>query len=871
MAGETFKLNFITNGEGEFTISEPVGFDSADFSLMQDSKRYGRDVAFSGGNKEFTFYRMNDHKFDLLMYYYETYGWESEVQLIIIKDGIDNIIGDLDFFNSSTDQLEYFKCKVIQESSQAILKRRDDVKVDLFSDKSVDDNDIDPISTEKVLIKSKPIVQNSIWETPSALDKNINVDAGQLESDTEYFIFNPAVNIIKSEIDDTLTVFDSFREVETIGTARAIRKHDFILIEAQNNLKNINIDITNLDYNISAILAYGKGYANYELELRHGSEWESAKIYKFFNGRLDDGDSYSDTKDYNYKIDSLNRGDKIWFYFFCKINAKGQLLNGASIDVDLVINSLNVDITATSTAYNTVVPSVRLYDGVSQVVESISGLETTFPFAEPNGEMYNQRLFNGNLLRNITDKPFYFSFKDIQGWLPEINGDYEIQSDNKVFFGKYEDFYKNNEVGVFDKITFEDYKKGFNKRYAINQFYYKYKKYQSQKENEVANTFDVVHGMSEWSILNKFVENKKEVSIPFVRDSFYIDEQRRKSLDLTESTSTQDDDTIFIVDCKSLDQDLTFQETDFLQHTYQNNGYLKLSNTGTFSFVLLGLAVGDTFKILGGDSNAGTYTIQEVTERYITINKGSGSDSNNGERNTQFEYVVTTTTAPFTSWSNEDFAYVNNISDEENYANLKYTIKRNIVRFYNQYLATCNLYTGSSIKNTLYKSNLDLELSYGGVETIEGNEFTPETPILSPYTHKITVVTDFNTYKALEDEIRLNRGYIRTYDANKHVIKIYPTKLTYVNNAERGELTIEGEEKYEKAIIEIVNTGLGYVTLNDEYIVQKIKYENIGEKFYIFDEVGRLLYNPVFWHKISVNGATATDKNELEAWLTLIS
>ncbi|WP_406683322.1 hypothetical protein N1F78_11575 [Seonamhaeicola sp. MEBiC1930] len=115
MANEVFKLKFISNNEGEFIIDEPIGFDSIPFTSKQDDKRLSRDISFGGDkDNQFTFFRMREHKLDLLLYYFETFGWESKVELIIEKEGVNNIIGDLDFFTSKTDMLEYFKCNVIQ-------------------------------------------------------------------------------------------------------------------------------------------------------------------------------------------------------------------------------------------------------------------------------------------------------------------------------------------------------------------------------------------------------------------------------------------------------------------------------------------------------------------------------------------------------------------------------------------------------------------------------------------------------------------------------------------------------------------------------------------------------------------------------------
>jgi hypothetical protein len=880
--GETFKLNFVTNGEGIVDIDELVGFDGIDFKLKQKEKGYGRDISFAGGKVKFTFYRMRNHYFETIMYYFETFGWESEVKLIIEKEGIDNIIGDLDFKEADTDQLEYFSCNVIQDTNRAILERRAEINVDMFSSENVDGDTINPLTTENVLVKAKPITQISNWVVSTYWAFTGNISGFRI-------LYQNPLNVVEDyEIQNTVSFFDRYIITSAGFPPTNSELKNFAIIDAQDNLSNITITVENLlisyfvgtgedfndnstytgvdvtpgltlyvgtDDNVQSIYREG-------INLAYTKEFigsESIERFGDFTGVADRWDLTFD--DVTINIDSIPRGYKLYAVFYMdRYNTIVEWLEGEMTSV------------ATSIAYNTIAPSIRLYDVVSQVVLSTSGLATSFPFTEINGEMYDQRLFNGNLLRNITDRPFNVSLKDISEWIVEINGDYEVQNDNTVFFGKYADFYTNNEIGVFTDVRFDDYKKSFNKKYAINQLIYEYKKYQSQKENEVKNTFDVVHGSSQWSILNRFVENKKEVSVGFVRDAFYIEEQRKKAILESNSTSTQDDDTIFIIDTLEAITESIFEETDFLQHTFDENiGILKITNTGDFSFILLGIVVGDIFEILGGDTNAGTYTVESVGSSSITLSGTNASTNGDGERVTSFRYIISLETARYITWTNEGFTYIDNINNPNNYANLKYTIKRNIRRFYSQYLATANTYTNSAIKNTEYKNNGDLSLGYEGMQTVESDPYTPTDPILSPYTHQITLVTDFNTYKALENSIKTDRGYIRTFDAKGLVIKIYPQEMTYVNSAEIGELKIFGEEKNQPSLINIIYGNTGYLTINDEYRTTNIIYENVGEIFYIFDALGRLLYDPVFWQKITVNDAVPTTKEELIQWLSLLS
>jgi len=310
-----------------------------------------------------------------------------------------NIVGDLEFKTVKTDQLRYFDCKVVLDNNQALLKRRRDINVDVFSDKNVDDEDITPLTTENVLVKSLPINQSSTWETPSIFEDIFAVSAAVFSTNTQHFIFNPAISLTKFDIDDSLVPIFNVRKVKTRGTSNIIKENDFILVEAQNNLRDVRIDITNLNYKIESELLRGRGRTDYNLELRYGKDWETATNIQFFNGRLINGE-YTNNDNHSHEIGNLNRADKVWLYFYCEVSGVGNFSTG-DIRADVTIDSMDVAIKGTSIAYNTIVPSIRLYDGISQTINSISGLTTSFPLAEPNGELYNQRIFNGNYLKYL--------------------------------------------------------------------------------------------------------------------------------------------------------------------------------------------------------------------------------------------------------------------------------------------------------------------------------------------------------------------------------------------------------------------------------------------------------------------------------------
>ena len=163
-----FYLHFLSDNYGKHYIVEPIGYSSVDFQLKQEEGRYARDISFGGGENPFEFTKWREHELEMLVYYFQTFGYESRVRFgVEFTDGTDNIVGDLDFKEAETDEITYFKCKVVQDSIQALIKNRMDIKVDCFSDRTLDDEPINPLVAENVLIKAKPVVQRSKWTTPT--------------------------------------------------------------------------------------------------------------------------------------------------------------------------------------------------------------------------------------------------------------------------------------------------------------------------------------------------------------------------------------------------------------------------------------------------------------------------------------------------------------------------------------------------------------------------------------------------------------------------------------------------------------------------------------------------------------------------------
>lgn len=868
MTNYKFYLEFLSDGTGKVAIDEPIGFASLIWVLKQKDKGHGRDVSFNDGESEMKFVWTRNHHIEKIFFYDQRYGFESKVRFYVEIDGVQTILGDLDFATRKTDGLEYFSCKVIQDSKLLIINRRKEVKVDMFSNLDLDGEVMDALVSTNILVKAKAVSQESKWEQTSEY-------RGTLQTkDNRYYSINPCANLITTEIENSLNFFNI--ESNTIN--------DFILITAKDNLANINIELKDCSGSIGAYASSGgDGYVNFSLNVRSGvvnksSDTMNKQVLITKNINVPHGFVRSPVTDFlfnqsfNVKIDSLNRGESIIISYdlFLRESSSNPFGN---MKCDTSLNIKNISITAESKSYNSITKAFRLYDVMQQLVKSSSGLGIKAPYFQPRGSFYDLFLVNGNLLRSITDKPFTISLDDISKSITMMNADYEVN--DEVFFGIEKEFYTAEEIWFFDKVQFSGMNISYNPEHTINKINYKFKNYQALKENEQPNSSDTVHGETEMLLGNKMVENKKEVEVAWIMDSFLIDEARKKSIEITTGTSYQNDTDIFALDCIKNEVDLPFTEASELNHEWNTSlQRLILRSDQTLNFTIIGIFEGSEFEIKAPDMNTGFYTVSKVSSQELQLTRhyiGSGVTSSNsdGARFTTYTYTIPKAQIPYITRTKEDII-TDEIKSPETFANLRYSIKRNIVNYYNDYLATCNLYhKDKAITTTSYYHNGKAIISNNGLTTTENQDVKPTKPILSPLMYNDMVFSNFyfDEFLLFQTKIRSKRGYFRTIGNDGNPIKAFVKDLKY--DPLKKELTIIAKGKYEPILMTIV-TQNKLITINNETTLHLIDVEVKDDKLYVYDSNRQLLYKPVFYNMVSINGATTESLNIFNNWIALI-
>lgn len=874
-------LNFITHGEGEIQIDEPIGFDAAEFTLEQESGRYGRDVSFSGGEIDFGFPNSAGtgigYQFDLLKTYDTISGWESEVQYLLKdSDGNTYVVGEIDFLTRQSDGITYFDAKVIQSSTEIILKRRSDIDIDLFGTIDLDDNVITAIDTSNILLEAKPVIQASAWDITWAA----SVDTFGIDTRMHLTPFQGA-----TQTGIKITSGPLFRGVDATDVNSNFYTDVFNnqWISAQEDLSNVTITLSSIV--VSFFITTGSNFTN--------DDWQTGEEITFEHYLLPIGlETYSQSDVYPAG-NSFTQSDGLVFTteFIGNEDISSFTVSGPNnadrydvtfTDVVLTLDegiprgfhltslfkiarnntlikwvSGSASMTANSTAINSVVKGIRLVDAMSQILLNLNNNYTlNAPRFELGGEFYDNFIFDGNRVRG-RDTKYPLQWDDISKFTDELNSDYEIK-DTTVFYGRYNDFYINTESGVFLQIPDDSFNITYNDIYALNKFSFKYKNFNQDKDDD--NTIDGVHTEAQFAIINKRAENKKEIDLPQVRDPFLLETTRKKAIQSSVSgtSSLSQDNKTFMVDVVDITTE-TGGFSDSLNHVVNEDGtgYLLLFNDGDFNWTLLGFDVGDPFTIVN-TANAGTFTVITIVNTTLTIDPTVITATSIGSNVTQVEYPYSNVSIKMRT--DEGFTNITGIAGTDSFANLFYTTKRNILGYWGSYLATAVTYNNSDIKIQSFVNEPNLVTVFGGGDTITENsnitQLELDVALLTPRLINCKVISDFSTYQSFRDSIRDDRGFIRVFDNENRVLKGYvkSSDFDWKNNI----LNLVLEQKFDNEITNITFDVPSTVYLIDEVgydrdIVPELIFETDGDFLQLFDGLTRPLTNLARYDRYSVD------------------
>lgn len=760
-------------------ILEPVGFDGADFEVKQESQRYGRDVSFAGGNAEYRFYNIPqlrglNHQFDRLMQERSLYGFEALVKYILQYDGINYVIGELDFEAAKTNQIQYFECKVIQDTIEATIKRNLRTNVNVLSDKDVNGNDIDPLQSTKVLIEATPIKTISEWTQPQ------EYTIGHVQDRNTYFCLVPQIE--RSEINDTYspplkdfvnnTAFPTDNDADFVDV--------FELINAQNNLLNVTFNISDLTYDTN--LPDGSGGLNFYYFI--GENYDPSNVI------LVELPSSAQDFDISIPMGAIQRNQSLWAFFHVfRPNSDGS--------DDGVYTSCTWNVTVTSTSIDSVTESFRLIDLMKQTVKSITGAEVVSPEFDKGGDLYNQFLPLGNQLRNIDVESYDITMSEILDGIKEFDADYEVQADGTVYFGTRDTFYQDVEMDRFEIEPSQEFYQEVNPRFALNTFNFKYQKYERGQNDALENSREGIHTEAQFNLPNKRTSNPKNIALPWIRDPFMIEKIRRQGLIVTDDTSQENDQDKAIIDVKEITDPIVKTEGFQANHVIRNTTILEIINDGSFNWSVVGISVNDTVTLSG--ENAGVYVVGSFGKSNLQLVPVTPTPNPSFSGITYSSITYTITSAELVAATNQDFQAIIGTTEPDGFANMSFSISRNIRSYYGSLLRTACKYRSSEVINVtkfVYNDSFGAQKVGELFPIFEGVGILPLTlqrSILSTDISEAEVKCSFPRLWQLLQNIRAVRGYVTLIDNKGQEYKTHVQELSY--NWSTNILTIKGEDR----------------------------------------------------------------------------
>lgn len=869
-------LEFNSDNTGRIQISEPVAFDASAFNLEQKSDGYARNITLMAEEADLEFYEgffeMADspyelpnglivdrlgHALEFLLEYNRKFGFQSNVKYVLEKNGVEFILGQLNFEGAETDERTYFKCKIVQALERAIVTRREDIEIDAFSDKNVDGDPITPLTTTNILLKAKPFFRKSTWTIRE-------FTFSQTNQGRQFFAGFPIFDSLKTfEIEDSLISFEQSYTAQIADEPSFLEQYrsDISQIKAKADLRDVKVKISNLSFTSSGT---STAPVIKKLTVNYGSSYVTGNFTTVeLESTTNDVFNIID-QSYEVDIPFIPNGGFIYIHYYMQDNVS-TVGNIGSYGFN--VTSGDLEITAIAKATNSVVKGVKYIDLIKQGIKSINGMDVDADDFEQGGEHENLYALSGNLIRQRDDVPFTFTLKDRVENLMLFNSDLQINPDQCIV-KRYDKFYDNVENGSFITPASSQFKMTYNSKYTINKLSWKYDDYEQDKDEE--NTLDSVHTEYSLSIINTQVQNEKQISISDIYDPFRIEFQRSEAI--KDTTSLETDDKISVLDCVDIPSNYFDNLTSRMSHQWDSvNGILKILNEGDFNWTLLGFEIGDQiFLTPESELNVGTYTVTAFESTLITLSvDGTNLDPGDGEELfTAITYPVTNTT--LTNRTDEGFDQIQNLESGTNFSNLRYTIRRNLVNW-ESYISTCAEFIDTDPNVTFFKNNGDLITQYeGGIVYKENDDIDLDaiTPaILTSRTYDVDVVADYDQVLALVQAYETKEGiggFIRVMDSNGAIKLLYPTAISYVWATE--VLTITGEERKLNEVVTVERSGntilineVGY----DTDTLSEIFYEANGEYVVLFDKNNVNLTNPTRFDKFVVNGLTFSNTTDL--------
>jgi len=798
---EIFTLN-VVDGEfsGVYVVEKPDAFDEADCIVDIDEEFFNIQNFIIGDSEKITFLEYsNPIGYDIIKKVYEEQGGDAVIifnwKAVNGSDEYD-LLGsgyqlNLNKYNHSFDKsMMKIETEIKKREVQNKFITREDVSVNLFTEKDLDNLEVEPLVLEDVYFKEGVRKLSNFY----IFDTTQFPFASKLKTVFQFVYIRSDGYEIGNNTNDASGYYESFGGI--------VYQYKGVLLSTILELPDVSVEISNLKVQALRFLADTQPSFELNAVIKLGATVvRKVKLEDFATMPPDATYKIAELQITNktYEIGNLKPGESLELLFESK---DGNSAGFYALDTQ---TSFTVSADLTTPLKKTKV--IRLKNAVERLARIYSGenIPVQSSIINMGGYYYNTVISTGMFMRGLPDiyntnkitTSFKTLFYDSAAKLLALGFDLQ---DDKIVIEDIKYFFKDVETYDFTNKEFiqDEFSTDHDLENSYNQLTFGSKKYSTNKKSDLLNYNTKLEALTPL----KSVKTKFDKTIDAI-----IDEDKISEMILDKSTSTNDnDDDLIMFDVVDVDN---YEDEGILSDAvhFADGGYLWITSYET-PFDVLPLFVGGYLEITSG-LNTGNWQILEIDSYKIKLNKTSGIETGTSE--TPIKFIVSDISKNRT---NEGFSIEpGTVKDEKSATNLRHNPKYQMARWFGFYGSGLNNKPNSDeIIVTNYKNNgdvilepitSDLDNELPGITTLKNNETLErlrayKTPIFNGQIIEITLAEVlfhefYECYTKWRYDPTVNRGYI-SVNTNEGIIQIYPFgSKAFEFSGKYNELTIRGK------------------------------------------------------------------------------
>lgn len=778
---------------GVYVINMPDGFNEIDCTVDINEDYFNIDNFILGDSEKIKFLEYsNPIAFDIVRKVYKEKGNEGKIifgwKAVNSADEYD-LLGagyelNLNKYKESYDKsMRKIETEIKKREVQNKFLTREDISVNLFSEKDLDNLPVDPLVPDHIYFKEGGRSKSNFYAFHDRYKSVVGMRRFQFMfiRPSEYDLGNIGGEYVGWNYNSSLYKGPLLTATVT-------------LINMVLEISNMNV-VTDPHFDLNIIVMNGT------TEVRRINQIVIPSVVNY------SGVSQFEFKVVNdvFEIGVLNEGESIHVLFETTNGEVGKL---TAVNTLMSFEVKSVFVTPLRRSR-----TIRLNNAIKRICRLSTGVDIPLQsqILNEGGYYFNTAVSTGIFIRSLPDlynaNKLTTSFKDLfynssskllaLGF--DLQDDKLIIEDISYFFKNIETYDFTDKEFVQDELTIEN-----DVECSFNQLTFGSKKYSTKNKGDLFNFNTKLEALTPL----RSVKTKFDKSIEAI-----IDEDKIQELSLDQSTTTNEgDDDLILIDLVELG---SYEDGGILsncEHSIED-GYLWLTSF-ELTFDVLAIEVGENLTIETG-INAGTYEVLQIEGAKIKLNKTSGIDT--GVNDTPVSYTVYNLTK---NRNDEGFTTVTGVKDRKSATNLRHNPKYQLARWFPYFgSGLTKKEDAEEIIITNYKNNGDVTIEPNSSElnnelqnptTLNGNETLArlrnyKTPFFNGEFIEITLLqVDFHEFFECYNIWRYsptnNRGFITVKIVDEGV-KIYPFgNGAFSFDGGRNELTIKGKIKSDKTI-----------------------------------------------------------------------